>query len=199
LIRIHIFTQQLTPLQGETVVDLGCGGGFDVFLAARRVGPTGRAVGIDMNPAMLSLARANLAKAGTPPNIDFVESRITAVALPAGVADVVVSNCVVNLVPEGEKQAVFGEMFRLLRPGGRVAVSDVLARKTLPEGLLQSAAAHVACVGGASLVSEYATYLEKAGFIGESRGVRGWCVGALSPSHSNTLLMMPGHDRHCDP
>ncbi|TPX07607.1 uncharacterized protein E0L32_010706 [Thyridium curvatum] len=168
--------------EGEIVIDLGSGAGFDVFLAARAIGPTGRAVGVDMNKArcqnivdvyqarlltlsqdMLELADKNKNKSGAN-NVDFIEARITDIPLDDGVADVIMSNCVVNLVPEDEKQLVFNEMFRLLKPGGRVALSDILARKPLPEGLQKSVAAYVGCIAGASLVAQYEEYLGKAGF-----------------------------------
>ncbi|KAI0006366.1 SAM-dependent methyltransferase UbiE/COQ5 family protein [Xylariaceae sp. FL0662B] len=150
--------------QGETVIDLGSGAGFDVFLAARKVGLTGRAIGVDMNKDMLALADKNKTKSG-PGNIEFIESRITSIPLDDGVADAIISNCVINLVPEDEKQMVFNEMFRLLKPGGRVAVSDILAKKPLPEELQKCAAAYVGCIAGASLVSQYQSYFKQAGFI----------------------------------
>ncbi|XXH04982.1 hypothetical protein Hte_011406 [Hypoxylon texense] len=153
--------------EGETVIDIGSGAGFDVFLASKKVGATGRAIGVDMNKDMLALAEKNKTRSGiTHANVSFVESRITAIrALDDGIADCVVSNCVVNLVPEAEKQRVFDEMFRLLRPGGgRLAVSDILARKPLPRALRAGAAAYVGCVAGASLVGAYEGYLERAGF-----------------------------------
>lgn len=115
---------------------------------------------------MLALAEKNKARSGAAANVSFVESRITGIDLGDGIADCVVSNCVVNLVPEAEKQLVFDEMFRLLRPGGRVAVSDILAVKPLPEALRASAAAYVGCVAGASLVGAYEGYLKCAGFKG---------------------------------
>ncbi|KAJ9133699.1 ubiE/COQ5 methyltransferase [Pleurostoma richardsiae] len=149
--------------QGETVIDLGSGAGFDVFLAARKVGLAGRAIGVDMNRDMLSLADKNKAKSGAG-NVEFIESRITSIPLDGGVADAIISNCVINLVPEDEKQLVFNEMFRLLKPGGRVAVSDILAKKPLPEELQKCAAAYVGCVAGASLVGQYQSYLRQAGF-----------------------------------
>lgn len=148
---------------GETLIDLGSGGGVDVFIAARRVGPTGRAIGVDQNAAMLALAERNRARGGYA-NVEFVAAPITRVALPGGVADCVVSNCVVNLVPAGEKRLVFEEMYRLLRPGGRVAVSDLLARKELPVEMREDVVAHVGCIAGAALVSEYDGWLKDAGF-----------------------------------
>ncbi|ROT41982.1 ubiE/COQ5 methyltransferase [Sodiomyces alkalinus F11] len=149
--------------EGETVVDLGSGGGFDVFLAAKKVGPTGRAIGIDMNKDMLALAEKNKVGAGAT-NVEFVEGMITDIPLTSGTADVVLSNCVVNLVPEDEKQLVFNEVFRVLKPGGRLAISDILAKKPLSEKLRRCAAAYVGCIAGASLVEQYQTYLREAGF-----------------------------------
>ncbi|KAL8415222.1 hypothetical protein RB594_006166 [Gaeumannomyces avenae] len=153
--------------EGETVVDLGSGAGFDVFLAAQKVGPTGRAIGIEMNKDMLSLAERNRAKSAGKDGgrAEFVEGRITRVPLPDAVADAVVSNCVVNLVPEPEKHLVFAEMARLLRPGGRVAISDILARRPLTDALRRSAALMVGCVAGASLVETYEEHLRGAGFV----------------------------------
>jgi ubiquinone/menaquinone biosynthesis C-methylase UbiE len=114
---------------------------------------------------MLALAEKNKAKAGAG-NVEFVDSRITSIPLDDGIADAVISNCVVNLVPEDEKQLVFDEMFRLLKPGGRVAISDILAKEPLPEKLRKCAAAYAGCVAGASLVGQYETYLQHAGFKG---------------------------------
>jgi arsenite methyltransferase len=116
---------------------------------------------------MLSLAERNKTKSGAT-NVEFIESRITCIPIDDSVADVVISNCVINLVPEAEKHLVFKEMFRLLKPGGRVAVSDILAKKPLPEKLQRSVAAYVGCVAGASLVSQYHDYLEEAGFAGKT-------------------------------
>jgi ubiquinone/menaquinone biosynthesis C-methylase UbiE len=115
--------------------------------------------------AMLSLAEKNKAKSGVS-NVEFVKGRITSVPLEDGIANAIISNCVINLVPETEKQLVFNEMFRLLKPGGRVAVSDILAKKPLPEKLRKGVAAYVGCFAGASLVSQYQTYFREAGFGG---------------------------------
>ena len=123
---------------GETVVDLGCGGGLDVFLAAKRVGPTGKAIGIDMTPEMLDLARRNAAKAdgGKPlDNVEFHQATIDKLPLPDASVDCVISNCVINLAPD--KQAVFCEIARVLKPGGRLAVSDIALKKPLPAGTRQ--------------------------------------------------------------
>jgi len=120
---------------------------------------------------MLALANKNKVKAGSD-NVEFVEGEINRVPLPDGVADAIISNCVINLVPASEKHLVFTEMFRLLKPGGRVAVSDILARKPLPEPLQNSVAAYCGCISGASLVAEYTTYLKDAGFYGASLSLR---------------------------
>ncbi|KAI9727435.1 MAG: hypothetical protein M1834_008379 [Cirrosporium novae-zelandiae] len=149
---------------GETVIDLGSGAGFDVFLAAKSVGPSGRAIGVDMNKSMLERANKNKQKAGAA-NVTFVESPITRVDLPSSIADCITSNCVINLVPEKEKQLVFNEMFRLLKPGGRLAISDILAKTALPEGLKSDMAMYVGCIGGASEVGAYEKYLREAGFM----------------------------------
>ncbi|CAN8097532.1 unnamed protein product [Discula destructiva] len=154
--------------EGETVVDLGSGAGFDVFLAANKVGPTGKVIGVDMNKDML--ARANDIKAKhNKQNVAFLDSQITDMpAISSNSVDCIISNCVVNLVPEADKQLVFKEMYRILKPGGRVALSDILAKRPLPEKLRANMALYVGCVSGASLVGQYEQYLKKAGFSAES-------------------------------
>ena len=157
-------TANLRP--GEVVVDLGCGGGLDVFLAAAKVGPTGKAIGVDMTPAMLARARANAAVAGpggTPlGNVEFHRATIDALPLGAGTVDCVISNCVINLAPD--KPAVFREIARVLKPGGRVAVSDIALKKPLPESLKDDVSAHVGCIAGAIPVGDFETGLTAAGF-----------------------------------
>ncbi|KAL4739800.1 S-adenosyl-L-methionine-dependent methyltransferase [Aspergillus similis] len=149
---------------GETIVDLGSGGGIDVFLAARKVGPEGRAIGIDMTEEMITLATANVEKANLPNNqVQFIKAPITSIPLPNSSADCIISNCVINLVPKEEKPAVFAEIARLLKPGGRVAISDILARKPLSPALVSDMALYVGCVAGANLVEEYEDWLRKAG------------------------------------
>ena len=118
---------------------------------------------------MLALAEKNKIKSGAS-NVEFIEGRITDIPLGDGIADAIISNCVINLVPEDQKQLVFNEMFRLLKPGGRVAVSDTLAKKPLPEKLRKSVAMQVGCIAGASLVSQYDAYFKAAGFPGK-RGI----------------------------
>jgi SAM-dependent methyltransferase len=146
---------------GETVVDLGCGGGLDVLLAAKRVGPAGRAIGIDMTPEMIERARRNGAGQGLT-NVEFHLATIDRLPLADGFADCIISNCVINLAPD--KRAVFHEMYRVLKPGGRVAVSDIALKKPLPEELARSIAAYVGCVAGAITVAEYQRGLREAGF-----------------------------------
>ncbi len=147
---------------GETVLDLGSGGGIDVLLSAKRVGPTGKAYGLDMTPEMLALARANQAQAGVT-NAEFLEGTIEAVPLPDSSVDVIVSNCVINL--SGDKQRVFDEAFRVLRPGGRFAVSDIVLRRELPDSVRGSLELWTGCVAGALLQQDYVRGLERAGFV----------------------------------
>jgi hypothetical protein len=148
---------------GEVVVDLGCGGGIDVLLAARKVGPTGRAIGIDMTPEMIDRAKANAAKTGAT-NAEFHLAQMEAMPLPANSADCLISNCVINLA--ADKAAVFREMFRVLKPGGRVAVSDIALKQPLPDALAKSVAAYVGCVAGALVIGDYVRLLTDAGFTG---------------------------------
>ncbi|EPE28818.1 S-adenosyl-L-methionine-dependent methyltransferase [Glarea lozoyensis ATCC 20868] len=164
--------------EGETVVDLGCGAGFDVFLAARKVGGSGLAIGVDMSADMLDRARSNASKSAIT-NVKFVESVITSIPLASNSSDCVISNCVINLVPESDKPLVFSEIHRLLKPGGRLAVSDILARKAIPERLLRDMSLYVGCISGASQVGEYEGYLRAAGFSGEFLCGIGVLVGCL--------------------
>jgi arsenite methyltransferase len=152
-------TAHLRP--GEVVVDLGSGGGLDVFLAAKMVGPTGRAIGIDMTTAMIERARAN-AQAGGYTNVEFYQSTIDQIPLPDASVDCVISNCVLNLAPD--KPAVFREIARVLKPGGRVAVSDIALKHDLPEAVAQSMAAYVGCIAGAIRIDDYKNGLLAAGF-----------------------------------
>jgi SAM-dependent methyltransferase len=151
---------QLDP--GEDVLDLGSGGGIDVLLSARRVGPTGRAYGVDITAEMLELARANQARAGVA-NAEFLEGRIEAVPLPDASVDVVVSNCVINL--SADKAAVLAEAFRVLRPGGRLAVADVVADREPDPALLADPEAWAGCLAGAVTRSRYRSLLAAAGFV----------------------------------
>ncbi|MFI5255229.1 MAG: arsenite methyltransferase [Candidatus Limnocylindrales bacterium] len=147
--------------EGERVLDLGSGGGIDVLLSARRVGATGRAFGLDMTDEMLALARRNAAEAGAT-NVEFLKGRIEAVPLPAGSIDVVISNCVINL--STDKPAVFAEMARVLRPGGRVGVSDIVAEDQLTPEQRVERGSYVGCIAGALSFAEYRAGLEAAGF-----------------------------------
>jgi SAM-dependent methyltransferase len=144
---------------GEVVLDLGCGGGLDVLLAADKVGPTGKAVGIDMTPEMLELSRRN---AASRTNVEFHQATIDKLPLPDSSVDCVISNCVINLAPD--KPAVFREIARVLRPGGRVAVSDIALKKALPPEIGTDLQAYVGCIAGAILIADYRTWLAAAGF-----------------------------------
>jgi arsenite methyltransferase len=146
---------------GEVVVDLGSGGGLDVFLASPLVGPEGKAIGIDMTPSMIERARANAISGGYE-NVEFHLSTIDKIPLPDGSADCIISNCVINLAPD--KPAVFREMARVLRPGGRVAISDIALKGELPPEVASSMAAYVGCIGGAILMDDYRDGLLAAGF-----------------------------------
>ena len=147
---------------GETVLDLGSGAGFDAFLAARAVGPTGRVIGVDMTPAMVSKARAN-AEAGDYAHVEFRLGEIEHLPVADGTVDVILSNCVINLSPD--KPAVFREAFRVLRPGGRLAISDVVAFAELPEDVRGDLALYSGCMAGASLISELTAVMAEAGFV----------------------------------
>jgi arsenite methyltransferase len=150
---------QLRP--GETVLDLGSGGGIDVLLSARRVGPSGRAYGLDMTDEMLALARENQRKAGVE-NVEFLKGEIESIPLPDDCVDVVISNCVINL--SGDKDRVLREAFRVLKPGGRFAVSDVVTRGEVPAQIRQDILLWVGCIAGALKDTEYAAKLAEAGF-----------------------------------
>jgi arsenite methyltransferase len=146
---------------GETVLDLGSGGGIDVLLSARRVGPTGKAYGLDMTDEMLALARENQRKAGAT-NVEFLKGTIEQIPLPANSVDVIISNCVINLSPN--KDAVLREAFRVLKPGGRLAVSDVVVRGDVPADIRRNMELWVGCIAGALEEKEYAAKLKVAGF-----------------------------------
>ncbi len=150
---------QLSP--GEVVLDLGSGGGIDVLLSARRVGPTGRAYGLDMTDEMLALARENQRKAGVG-NVEFLKGEIENIPLPDGSVDVIISNCVINL--SADKDRVLREAFRVLKPGGRFAVSDVVTRGEVPEEIRKNLLLWAGCVAGALEENEYRAKLAAAGF-----------------------------------
>jgi arsenite methyltransferase len=152
---------QLNP--GETVLDLGSGGGIDVLLSAKRVGPTGKAYGLDMTDDMLALARENQRKAGVE-NVEFLKGEIENIPLPNNSVDVIISNCVINL--SGDKDRVLAEAFRVLKPGGRFAVSDVVVRGEVPAQIRQNVELWIGCVAGALEEREYRTKLVRAGFEG---------------------------------
>src|SRR5437763_14087732 len=150
---------ELSP--GEVVLDLGSGGGIDVLLSARRVGPSGKAYGLDMTDGMLALARDNQRKAGVA-NVEFLKGEIESIPLPDASVDVVISNCVINL--SADKDRVLGEAFRVLRPGGRFAVSDVVVRGEVPASLRRSVELWIGCVAGALSEDDYRAKLAGAGF-----------------------------------
>jgi SAM-dependent methyltransferase len=147
--------------EGETVLDLGSGGGIDVLLSARRVGPSGKAYGLDMTDEMLSLARENQRKAGVE-NVEFLKGEIEHIPLPDNSVDVIISNCVINL--SADKDRVLREAFRVLKPGGRFAVSDVVTRGAVPEEVRQNMLMWVGCIAGALQDYQYVAKLAKAGF-----------------------------------
>ena len=147
--------------QGETVLDLGSGGGIDVLLSARRVGPTGKAYGLDMTDEMLALARENQNKAGAE-NVEFLKGEIENIPLPDNSVDVIISNCVINL--SADKDRVLREAFRVLKPGGRFAVSDVVVRGEVPAEVRKNVELWIGCIAGALLDTEYTEKLRAAGF-----------------------------------
>src|SRR5262249_13686805 len=145
----------------QTVLDLGSGGGIDVLLSAKRVGPTGKVFGLDMTDEMLALARQNQRKAGAD-NVEFLKGTIESIPLPDNSIDVIISNCVINL--SGDKDAVLREAFRVLKPGGRFAVSDVVVRGDVPADVRRSMELWVGCLAGALEEREFAAKLRAAGF-----------------------------------
>jgi arsenite methyltransferase len=178
----------LASLQpGEIVVDLGSGAGFDCFLAANRVGPTGRVIGVDMTPEMLDRARANAARDGYG-NVEFRLGEIECLPVADATADVVISNCVINL--SIDKPRVFREVFRVLKPGGRLMVSDLVLAGPLPDSVRRSVQAYAGCISGALLREEYLDAIAKAGFAqvridGEGR----YPIGSSNPDATETALL----------
>ena len=186
---------------GEVVVDLGSGGGLDVFLAAQKVGPTGRAIGVDMTPEMIARAQANAESAGCT-NVEFYHSTIDTIPLPDSSVDCVISNCVINLAPD--KPAVFREIFRILKPGGRLAASDIALKGELPKQIATSIAAYTGCIAGAIRIEDYRSELLKAGFqyvevvdggkdlnaYAKAKNQSGCC--SASKNGSETAPMAPG-------
>lgn len=176
--------QAIASLQpGETVLDLGSGGGFDCFLAARAVGGAGHVIGVDMTPEMIAKSRRNAEKAGFA-NVDFRLGELENLPVADEMVDVVISNCVINLSPE--KERVFGEAFRALKPGGRLAVSDIVAKAELSDGMKKDLAFHTGCIAGASSIQALESMLRQAGFENirirpqaESRSfIRDWMPGS---------------------
>jgi len=147
--------------EGETVIDLGSGAGFDCFLAARAVGKSGRVIGVDMTPEMLDKARQNARKGGYA-NVEFRLGEIENLPIADNIADIITSNCVINLSPD--KERVFQEAFRVLKPGGRLMVSDIVLLKPLPDSVKSSIAAYIGCVSGADLKQDYLKAISQAGF-----------------------------------
>jgi SAM-dependent methyltransferase len=168
---------------GETVLDLGSGAGLDVFLAAQRVGPTGKAIGVDMTREMIAKARHNAAefrRRTSLDNIEFHHSQIEAIPLPDASVDVVISNCVLNLSPD--QAAVWKEISRVLRPGGRVSISDMVLIKPLPEAVRQSVEALVGCIAGAALVDDLRRMISDAGLVNLVLTPKVGAVEAMLPS-----------------
>jgi arsenite methyltransferase len=174
---------------GETVLDLGSGAGLDVFLAAQRVGPTGKAIGVDMTPEMLAKARRNAEtfreRTGLA-NVEFLEGQIEAIPLPDGSVDVVLSNCVLNLSPD--QAQVWKEIARVLRPGGRVSISDMVLLRPLPKAVRQDVEALVGCIAGAALKSDLECMMRDAGLVELS----------LVPKEGAVEAMLPGDDPMAD-
>lgn len=181
---------------GEVVVDLGCGGGLDVFLAAQKVGPAGKAIGIDMTPQMIERAKAGAAKAGMT-NVEFHLATIDKLPLPDHSVDCIISNCVINLAPD--KPAVFREIARVLKPGGRVALSDIALKKPLPPEINGDLMAYIGCIAGAIPIEDYRQGLIEAGLAhvqvidsnadlnayAKADNQSGCCSPAISPASSS--------------
>ncbi|MEO8551630.1 MAG: arsenite methyltransferase [Kofleriaceae bacterium] len=189
---------------GETVLDLGSGGGFDSFLAARAVGPTGNVIGVDMTPEMITRARTNARKLAAT-NVEFRLGEIEHLPVADGTVDVILSNCVINLSPE--KAAVFREAFRVLRVGGRLAISDVVAIAPIPPELQTQAAAIAGCIGGAALIVDLERMLTEAGFMAievkiaprSAEIVSSWLDGADRYIASATIEARRGETACCEP
>jgi arsenite methyltransferase len=190
---------------GETVLDLGSGGGFDCFLAAKRVGRTGRVIGVDMTPDMVTKARANARAVGTA-NVEFRLGEIEHLPVPDATVDVILSNCVINLSPD--KAAVFREAWRVLKPGGRLAISDVVAVQPMPRELAESVEALTGCIAGSASMDALRAILADAGFEaiqiqarGESRAIIERCMrGAEDYVVSATIeAIKPGAASCCQP
>jgi SAM-dependent methyltransferase len=182
--------------RGERVLDLGSGGGIDVLLSARRVGPTGRAIGLDMTDEMLALAQRNAADAGVT-NVEFLKGYIEAIPLPAESVDVVISNCVVNLA--ADKPAVFREIARVLRPGGRIGITDIVAEDTLTPQERAERGSYVGCIAGALPFAEFEAGLREAGLTevtltpthAVADGMHSVIVKAAKPADAAAAAVMP--------
>lgn len=190
---------------GEVVLDLGSGGGLDCFLAARQVGETGHVIGVDMTPEMISRARANAGREGYP-NVEFRLGEIEHLPVADDVVDVILSNCVINLSPD--KPRVYAEAFRVLKPGGRLAVSDVVAFAEMPDAMRRDMALYTGCIAGASTVAEVETMLREQGFESvrvtprtESRSfIREWAPGMNLADHvvsASIEAVKPGGNGQC--
>jgi SAM-dependent methyltransferase len=183
--------------EGERVLDLGSGGGIDVLLSAKRVGPTGRAFGLDMTDEMLALARRNAAEAGAT-NVEFLKGQIESIPLPADSIDVVISNCVVNLA--ADKRAVFAEIARVLRPGGRIGISDIVADDALTPGERAERGSYAGCIAGALSFSEFEDGLRAVGLSDVTvvpthevvPGMHGAIIKATKPVDAPTLIRPAG-------
>jgi SAM-dependent methyltransferase len=180
-------TALITLHPGQTVLDLGSGGGIDVLLSAQRVGPSGKAYGLDMTDEMLALARENQRKAGAT-NVEFLKGTIESIPLPDRSVDVIISNCVINL--SSDKDAVLREAFRVLKPGGRFAVSDVVVRGEVPAEIRRSMELWIGCIAGALEETDYAARLHAAGFI--EVDVEPWRIYAVDDAR--TFLVESGLD-----
>ena len=181
---------ELNP--GEVVLDLGSGGGIDVLLSARRVGPTGKAYGLDMTDEMLALAEENKRKAGVE-NVEFLKGEIEEIPLPDNSVDVIISNCVINL--SADKDRVLREAFRVLKPGGRFAVSDIVIRGEIPPEIRQSVKLWVGCMAGALEENEYRSKLSAAGFERDRHRAdadlsRGRCARSFSAARASTWMRL---------
>ncbi len=172
--------EHLALQPGETVVDLGSGAGIDVFLAADRVGSTGRVIGVDMTPEMLERARRNAARAGIT-NAEFREGRLENLPVASGTVDAITSNCVINLVPD--KAVVFREIARILKPGGRIVISDIILDKPLPKEIEQDVYAYVGCISGAAMREAYFDMLKAAG-LGDIEVLKDIDYGAVVIDHA---------------
>lgn len=200
--------------EGEIVVDLGCGAGIDVLLAAPKVGPNGRAIGIDMTPEMVDRAKSNSAKANQGkgyPQVEFYLAPIDKIPLKSESADCLISNCVINLAPDKDK--VFREMYRILKTGGRLAISDIALKKNLPDEVANNALAYLGCISGAIPIRDYQEGLTRAGFnkvqiIDTHKDLNsyalvdnqvGCCTPAMSTETSGLLAMAPEETSCCSP